>query len=414
MRFWFAVLLAAAVFHTTVAAQVDACVPAQGEPLRIGVVFPPDTLFGTDAADPYRGVQAMVTAVNGCGGVAGRPVELVFAPAGNYETARSAVGALRGQAAVIVGSGSAVVSDVLVQAAGEDSFFYWEISEPLDSPHAYALSPRPNNQQIGAQAAAFVQSSVRALLPNAQTLRVALVYEDNQRGRALAAGITQALDEPPVIEYLLTEGRADGYRIAVQMREQRVNVVMVAAFGPDADALWSDMRRADANVTAWVQVGGDQYRHDLCARLGNADGVMAISAAGAVSADYRQTATGPVYDAYVAAYEALFQRLPEARADLAASGMYVLLREILPRADGSYTPAAIQRAAANTVSTGTALMGEGWSVSAQTWANQQAVTLAAQQQNGTFCTVAPALLATCGLEFQPMPTWRDRARAPAC
>ena len=67
-----------------------ACVPAAGGPLRIGAVFPAQTVLTASAMTPYRGVVAMVAAVNACGGVGGRPVELVNVSANNRDSARAA------------------------------------------------------------------------------------------------------------------------------------------------------------------------------------------------------------------------------------------------------------------------------------------------------------------------------------
>lgn len=398
------------------AAGEEACVPAQGDPVRIGMVFPPDTLFGSLAADSYQGAAAMAEAINVCGGVAGRPVALVGASAANRNAALAAVDALSHDVPVVVGSGMAVVSDVLAQAAGEDTFFYWEVSEPLDAPHAYALAARPNNAQLGAQAAAYVNSDVVALLDETQQLNVALVYEDNARARAVADGVRQALAAPPLIDQSVTTSGREGYQLAVRMREQRVNVAIVVVFERDADRLWVDLRQADANLTAWVQVGGDQYRHNICSRIGNTDGIVSISAAGPISQAYREMTAGPVYAAYLDAYENLFGHAPGEKADLAASGMYVLLREILPQvADDDYTPAAVQQAAASATSAvDSALMGEGWAADPVTWTNQAAVAVVAQQQNGAFCTLAPGAAATCQLPLQPLPTWRIRARDSSC
>jgi hypothetical protein len=259
-----------------------------------------------------------------------------------------------------------------------------------------------------------VQREVRALLDDSQLLRVALIYEDNLRARAVADGIVQTLDEPPLIEQVIMDHEAADYQLAVQMREQEINVVIVAAFERDADRLWFQLRQADANLVAWVQVGGDQYRHNMCGRIGNTDGIISISAAGTVNAAYRVAAIGPLYTAYLAAYETQFQRAPGEQTDLAASGTYILLREILLHAQGDFTPVTIQQAAGNTISGATALMSERWSPDPATWLNQAALGIVAQQQSQAFCTISPGSVATCELPVQPLPTWRERVRTSSC
>ncbi len=413
-RIWIVILTLIMVSGSAIV-KANVCVPAGGEPLRIGAVFPPDNLFGTDAADPYRGVQAMVAAFNACGGLNDRPIELVYAPARNYEEAIAAVDTLGGDVPVIVGSGSAVVSEVLAKAAGEADYFYWEVTEPLDTAHAYALSSRPNSAQLGAQGAVFVEGSeVGSLLNSGESLGIALVYEDNPRARAAAAGVRQSLQQPPLIDAEIPKRWDDTYPLAVQMRERGVNVLIVAAFEYDADRLWSSVRQADANLAAWVQVGGDEYHDNMCSRIGNTDGIMTISAAGAVSDEYRDMAFPTFYEFYVSSYEAQFGRRPGQRADLAASGMLILLREILPYVRGDIVPASIPAATLNITGAGNGLMSESWSLDTTTWVNRAAVAIVAQQQAGAFCSIAPGAVATCELPLQPFPTWRERARTTSC
>src|SRR5689334_13862169 len=91
-----------------------ACVTASGEPLRIGAVFPSQTVLMASAVTPYEGVVAMVNAVNACGGVDGHPVELVSQSANNRDSSRAAVAKLSGDVPIIIGSGSPAVSETLL------------------------------------------------------------------------------------------------------------------------------------------------------------------------------------------------------------------------------------------------------------------------------------------------------------
>jgi hypothetical protein len=52
-----------------------------------------------------------------------------------------------------------------------------------------------------------------------------------------------------------------------------------------------------------------------------------------VSADYRLN-LGGMYEQFTTTYAKLFSRAPSERADLAASGVYLLLRYVLPDAAG--------------------------------------------------------------------------------
>ncbi len=394
-------------------AQENACSPATGKPLLIGAVFPPETLLNREAAAPYRGMVAMVDAVNACGGVAGRPVEVVYIPASNVADAQSAVAVLQDQVSLIVGSGLTVISEVLADEAGADTFLYWEVSEALDNPHAYALSPHPNNFQLGMLAAAFVEAEIPALLADGEPLRVGLINEDRLRAEHIADGVSDGLDQPPSMREMYATRETNGYRLALRAREETMNVIVLAAFETGADRLWYDMREADANLAAWVQVGGDQFRENVCDRIGNTDSLISVSAIGAVNEHYRTETLGELYELYRANYEEQTGREPGERADLAASGMLILLRGVLPAVEGDYTSENIQQAA-QAASDVRGLMGESWSPAADTYFNQAAVAIIQQRQNGEFCTISPEFAVTCALPLQSFPTWRDRVKMSSC
>jgi hypothetical protein len=170
------------------------CVPASGSPVRLGAVFPPDTLVSVDAADPYRAVSAMVAVVNECGGINGRPVEVIFVPAANRQEALEAVEQLAGDVALVIGSGSGAVSEVLLDASAEGAFVYWEVSEPLEAPHAWAFS-RVERLPTG-RAGGGVRGGETASLLNGDPLRVAPVHENRPLAKAVAEG-SAALSAPP-------------------------------------------------------------------------------------------------------------------------------------------------------------------------------------------------------------------------
>lgn len=390
----------------------DACTPATGEPIRLGVVFPPETLFSKDAADPYRGVKAMVDAFNACGGVNGRPVELVYIPAGNRSQVMDAVEQLQ-DVPLIIGSGSPAVSEALAEASQNGDFVFWEVSEPLDYYHPFSFSPRLNSYNLGMFAAQFIDDTLSTTVLDGKPLVLALVYENGPRGRMMADAIRSELNGARIMEYPYTAPLTNAYRMAVEMRETATNVVIVAGFENDADQLWHNLRQADANIRAWVHVGGSGYRRNTCDRLGNTDGLISISTTGEVNPAYYSGDMNVVYQRYWTAYWKQFGQTPGERADQAASGVYLLLRYILPDVQ-VYTSEGIQQTIIRTnVSAPAGLLGEGLAFPFGEGINSRASSPVWQRQNGQFCTVFPDTIATCQHGLQPFPTWRERAKLEA-
>ncbi|HEX2622979.1 MAG TPA: ABC transporter substrate-binding protein [Phototrophicaceae bacterium] len=389
-----------------------ACVVASGEPLRIGAVFPAQTLLSASAVTPYRGVVAMVAAVNACGGVAGHPVELVNVSANNRDSARAAVAKLSGDVPLIIGSGSPAVSEVLLEESQGGSFVYWEVSEPLDSPHQSAFSPLPTNSQLGSQTADFIQTQISTLLGDKQPLRLAIIHEKRPAAVQIADALSSTLTTPAVLTYAYDNVLSDSYKVAKEIREKKVNAVVVVAFNRDSDQFWLSMRQADANVIAYIQVG-EPDRRNSCERIGNSDSLITVSRTGVVNNTYREQQIGSVYDQYTSIYMKQFALLPDVVADLSASNTYLLLHDILPETVDDFTVSNVQQkiqAAKRPVGSG--LMGEGFTIEGTSAVNQAAVAIIQQRQDNRLCSLFPSDIATCSAGLQPFPTWRERVSQP--
>ncbi len=390
----------------------ESCAPAVGEPIRLGAIFPQRALFSVSVADPFQGAEAMRRAVNACGGVAGRPVEWVYEPAAARDDAEAAARRLvEAGVPLIVGSGALAVSEGAGPVAEAAGVVFWEGTASTLPAGAWMFSTRPSNAQLGQQAAAFVQSEVAALVGRADP-RVALIYEARARGRQVAEGVLDGLASPPLIRYAYANDLVDPYPLAVNIRDQRIDAVVLSAFDNDGAWLWYALREADANVGAWIHVGSTGYIRSLCGRAGNIDGFVSVSAAGQVSSAYREQAAGPVYAAYREAYRDAFGAAPSDLADLSASSVDLLLRRVLPRVEGAYTPEAIRRAILSLDEPGPlGLMGEGLAFDPATGLNRYPGVVVQQQQGRSFCAVWPGEIATCADPLRPFPTWRQRALA---
>lgn len=391
----------------------NACAPAMGEALVIGAVFPPDAVLVTGSGDAYRGAFAMVAAVNACGGVDGRPVELAFeAASSRRQGAEAASRLIEAGVSLIVGSGSTAVSEGVREVTEQAGVVYWEVTEPLDDEGLiWSFSANPTSRQLGEQAAIFAESALAESL-ELNDLRVALIYEERERGRAIAEGIRENLEVPPLIEVGYEDRLSGSIDLGRAIREAEASVVFMVAFNADADRLWYGLRQADANVAAWVHVGSAGFRRDLCERYGNHEGVISISMTGPVNTAYHAELAGTLLSTYDEAYRALFDTAASSLADLSAGGTYLLLRHVLPGIDGEMTPDTIREAIlALDLEAPIGLRGEGLRFDPVAGANLLPGVIVQQRQVGGFCSVWPETIATCEAGIAPFMTWRERAVA---
>jgi branched-chain amino acid transport system substrate-binding protein len=385
-------------------AQTDGCEAAAGEPMVLGAIFPTGDLFSVSSNESLQGAEAMRQAINVCGGVDGRPVEWLYGPAVDRYEAADAVAALVAEGVpLIVGSGATAVHLGATEAAQAAAVMYWEVSEPLTVAGDWIFTTRPTAEQLGWEAANFVQSEI----PDA---RVALIHESRELAQQVAGGVLDGLTDPPVIEMSYDDALYDAYTLAQRIRDEDIDVVILAAFDRDGNRLWYALRDADANIDAWLHIGSEGYRRDLCARALNIEAFMSVSAVGNVDVDYREAVLGVVYDEYLSTYLAEYSTQPSDEADLSAAGVYLLLHHVLPAVEGDYTAENIREAALNIdFDSAVGMMGEGIVFGDESSRNEAASVLIRQQQGQHFCSLFPADIATCSGSIVPFPTWRERA-----
>jgi ABC-type branched-subunit amino acid transport system substrate-binding protein len=394
----------------------EECVPADGEPIIIGAIFPEGNLLTRRDGDAYQGAEAMRQAVNACGGVNGRPVRFLYEPANDRDDAAEAAHRLvEAGVPLIVGSGSQAVSEGAREVTESAGMIYWEMTESLDNAGEWSFSSRPDYETLGAVSVWFtVRGLAEALQIEPESLRIALVYEERPRGREVEQGVLTILelrDIEPIFEHTYSDILWETHNLAERIRDERIDVLIFSGFDEDGEYLWYDLREADANIKAWIQVGSQGYGREWCERGGNMQGFISIDATGPVNDNYRREAMGEVYTLYRRVYLNEYGTEPSYRADLSAAGMYMLLHYILPAIDGDITPTQFASGVLSIpYSEGQiGMMGEGTWVDSVGEINGSLGEVVRQQQGSFFCSVWPEEIATCAAGVQPFPTWRERA-----
>lgn len=394
----------------------NTCTPADGTPITLGAIFPAGAPLTQRNSVALQGAEAMRQTINACGGVDGRPVEFILEVARDREDAAAAAQTLVDAGVpMILGSGGAAVSEGARPIAAAAGVVYWEMTEPLDNAGMWTFSPRPTNRQLGMAAVDFARTSLRESLgvESADELRFALVYESGNRGTQIANGVRDALNRDITLEFSYDEFRG-ARELAVDIRDREIDVLILSMFDRDAEDLWYQLREADANVDAWIHVGSQGYRRELCDRGGNIQAFISVDAVGSVNDDYRRDTSGDLYQRYSRVYLNVYGTQPEPAADLSASGVHLLLHYVLPNVEGETTSQNIREAILSQPLRELpyiGLMGEGLTFfDAENPVNAEASPIIRQQQGSFFCTVYPQRIATCSSEnVIPFPTWRERA-----
>jgi hypothetical protein len=368
-------------------------------------MFPTASIFSGESISAYRGADAMRQAVNACGGVDGRPVEFITEDANDYEDAVTAVESLIARdIPLIVGGGLPAITEGAAATIG-DRAVYWELTGSIELSQLQVFSPTATHAQLGEAANAYLTSEEFTKIMASEPIRAALIHDIGERGSSVASGIPWdhlALDAP------YEDRLQDVERLAREMKRLGVNVVLISAFERDAINLWFAVRQVDLPLRAWVQIGSESYLGRLCEYGLSGDAVIVVTRAGPTSSAYREMALGEVYDAYRAAYLRLYGVQSDTQADLSASGVFMLLRGVLPEVRSELTAQSLYNVLGRFQTDVRGMFGESADFDDGFGVSWQPSVVISQQQGGGLCSLSPGDVATCVgiLEF---PSWRERA-----
>jgi branched-chain amino acid transport system substrate-binding protein len=381
-------------------AQDVSCIPlADDAPtMTVGLVFPAGVFITPNRIEYHEGAVAMLNAMNRCWGAEGMRVDWVVEFAEDYDDAVDAMTTLITDYDIklVIGGGSSAVSSGLSDTAGALGIIFWETTEGIAVDGQFSFSVTSGDYQRGEMVADFIRTTY------GNDAKVALIYNELDRPAMIADGIRRSLEG----NILIDDGHDEtihAHALALDIRRQEIDVVVLVTFQAEADRLWRAMRDEDANVDGWLNIGDPGYRYGLCRRIGETDGLITI---------HRFAMTNPdnaIFNEFATVYQTEFGHFPTERAHLSASGVYMLLRYVLPQLDSLPSVDAIRDAIYSvTEDRGAGLMGEGLRFNPDTGNNQNATVVVQQNQSGAFCTVSPSTLATCD-ETKTFSTWRERA-----
>ncbi len=274
------------------------------DPIYIGVAGP----FGeARGASMQLAARLAARQLNDRGGIAGRPVQLVFADDSSVET----VAVREAHAFVVRDRVVAVVGHLSSGPTRAALGVYSTRGDPIplitpsaSSPDLSGLSPWlfricPSDLAHGIQLARFARQRIGAL-------RAAVIYTNDDYGRGVRRTFVSefrnlggtVLEQDP---YLVTHGSAEPFLSRLR-RAGGPDVLVLATQRVEAETVLREMR---STGLAWPVIGGD-------ALVGiEADGALAEGVR--VSATYLSDRAGDRNDAFVAAYARAYGQRPDHR-----------------------------------------------------------------------------------------------------
>lgn len=392
MRLIIVIIVLFGVILTPVSAQGD-CVPASGEPITLGAVFPQDFLLLDNSNNAYSAVLAVTELYNQCNEGA-RPIEWQLEPATTYDDAIEAMERFsENNVPIVIGSGMESVSEGLNDAAAEHEIVFWDVTErPRQMPSDWSFTLRPSDTVLGNRTAQFIQTEVvNAVLD--EPLRLALVAEDTPRANMMADAVREQLGNAIVVD----ETIARTSDVAVSIRESDANVLLVISISGDATSLWFAMRQADANVDAWMFLGQEELT--ITSRYvddPDTTGVMIVGSQHVAVESIEQVISQEWYTLFLQAYRDLSDDAPDTKALSVAVGTYHLLVSVLSQVPADITSEAVRAVMQNTSDIDLFNLTEPLSL------------VVRQRQENGYCLLAPLSFVTCDAPMQAFPTWRQR------
>lgn len=220
---------------------------ADGDPIRVGAIYPLSGSQGQGGIDEHRGVMLAADLVNDDGGLDGRPIQITSLDVAGGDAAPAAVAQLDDAGiGLVLGSYGSTISAPASAAAAERGMLFWEtgaVGMLTDASDRGELTFRvpPTGGTLGRAAIDFVSGRFTPELPAAQRdLTYAVAYVDDVYGRSVAQGAFDRLAElglPAVGRFPYDFRTADYDALAGRIGDSGADVLFVSAYLEDGIAL---------------------------------------------------------------------------------------------------------------------------------------------------------------------------------
>lgn len=322
--------------------------------IKIGAIYPLKA-GGPPARDEYHGLRVALTMVNRRGGVLGHSIRLRLENVAGGDQSPRAVARLHHWHAIgIVGSESSLVGIPASEAAQASHVFYLEAGAVATMLTAKGLPDVfrtvTTAQTLGRGAARFAARTIAPRLHIAvHRLRLAVVYIRDAYGRSVGAAQiaeTRRLGMHLVKVFPYNFPGVNFRRLVENLKRARPNVVLVAAYRPDAIEFRRETIRERLHVGAMIGTSSSFCMMGFARALGR--GAVGLFASDKPDVQINPRALSPAARRLRSRANSLYRRRYRgSMSGPAVAGFvagWVLFHEILPRAQ-SFSTGGLRRAA---------------------------------------------------------------------
>lgn len=340
------------------------------ESIKIGALFPVSGRMALLGQESWRGVEIATDLRNEAGGVAGKPIEMVFADVPDVNAATSEARRLASDPSVSLSVGSyssslSLASSEVFARGGSTFVELGAVSEAITDrgyDNVYRFNP---------SAASFTKLQMKFISEHlaeelgkpVSELKVVLVHEDSAYGQSVADNAVIDAEKAGLANFSLEPYNAKSTDLSstvLRLKSLAPDVVIAVSYASDAILLGRQIRDNGLHLGAFIGTGGGHSLKGFHDALGEAaDGIYDVD----FTQVYINEDFTPGIEEFKAAYEERYDSLPASGHALANFTGANLLFDILDKTNGSVDPEVFSKAAHEfSMDLGTTASGWGFSL----------------------------------------------------
>lgn len=402
--------------------------PAGGaEELRIGVLLPFTGPWAKNGQESFVAMEIARDMINERGGINGRKVAFVKGDAVNPNAAISEAERLITKEGIklITGTYASPLGVAVSSTAERHGVVHWETIAAADIitrrgyKHIFQVGPAAS--RYGHAAIDFVRDVLAGQLKREfKQLRVALLWENRAFGTAVGKGVRDRAEELG-LKLAWDEGydqfMTDMTPLVQKLKDVKPDVLVAISFINDTILFQRKARELNFHVPAMIGVSAGYSVPDLRDSIGNTvNGIFVSDLPVRVRDEALEPEIRKVADEFFSRYEKIQKRVAAGHATASFAGLWVLFRDVLPRAP-SLDPAEVRKVALSLdLPAGRMINGGGVKFTnfdqprdaKDAGQNVRSSIGIWQWQEGGARQVYPAALATHKVILVPLPDWSQR------